>query len=188
MKDYKVKDFMMKNDELLIVREDANIYEAASILEQARQDRGIVGFHSPALLVADATGRVVAKLSLLNLVAGLEPKYSRVEGPKVTRFGLTTEYLESIYRQYGLWQDSLESICRRAGAILVRDLVTRPEESEVVHEDESLSFAVHQMAAGSQHNLVVENTKGEITGLLRLDDIYSKIHDLLETCRLAGNG
>ncbi len=184
MKDYKVADFMTPVSELVAVREDADMYEAAARLDEAAAAQGPGGYHTPAILVRDEAGHAVGKLSLLDLVTGLEPKYASVEGPQVSRFGLPRSYLETMFRQHGLWENSLEHICRRAGSILVRDIMTPPLESQVVLEADSLSMAVHHMALGHHHNLLVRDGAGHISGLLRLADVYARISTMLHACRL----
>ncbi|BBD06900.1 HPP family protein [Desulfovibrio ferrophilus] len=186
MKNFKVRDFMMTTEQLTTIPETANIYEAADIFDRAQRNLEPDEFRYRALLVVDKNGQGVGKLSLLDIIAGLEPRYSQVEPIKMSRFGMTQEQLQSIFLQYGLWESSLVNLCKQADGIIVGDIMDTPNESELVHEDQSLSFAVHQFATGRHHNLVVHDAKGEITGLLRLADVYRIIRDELMECQMKG--
>lgn len=188
MKDYTVADFMTPAKELVSVGQDADMYEAAARLDEAVAALPPGGFHTTAILVLDQGGTPVGMLSMLDLVTGLEPKYASVQGPQVSRFGLPRSYMETMFRQYGLWENSLENICRRAGKIRVREIMTPPAESEVVHLHDSLSMAVHQMALGHHHNLLVKDAAGAVCGLLRLADVYGRINGMLQSCRLERQG
>lgn len=182
MKDYKVRDFMTPVAELNTVSLDADLNEAASQLRQARMIRTLDEFGHRVLLVTDDTGRGVGMLSIMDIVRSLEPKYAQIDDDSYSRFGLTKENLERIFRQYGLWEHDLVGVCTRAAEYKVGDAMSQARESEIVRENESLSFAVHQFALGGHHNLLVKNEQGEITGLLRLVNVYRKVGELLTSC------
>lgn len=184
MKNYTVADFMTPAEDLVAVNRDADMYEAAARLEEATAAHGPGGFHTTAILVRDEGGAPVGILTVLDLVTGLEPKYSSVQGPQISRFGLPRSYMETMFRQHGLWENTLEDICRRAGNIHVHDIMSEPAESQVVRRADSLSMAVHQMALGRHHNLVVLDDTGAVCGILRLADVYARINAMLQSCRL----
>ncbi|MBU1003792.1 MAG: CBS domain-containing protein [Proteobacteria bacterium] len=187
MKDYTVKDFMVSTAKLVTIPENAKVHDAVEILEQAQRELPPEDFRHRVMVVVDKQGEFVGKLSLLDIIAGLEPKYAQVKDFKLSRFGLTQQMLKTIFEQHGLWENSLATLCKRADRILVKDIMDSPEESELVHENESLSFAIHQFATGRHHNLMVHNATGKITGLLRLVDVYGNIRKMLAECRVEGS-
>lgn len=184
MKDYKVRDFMVPTDKLATVPQTANLYEAVDVFEQTLRHLEQDEFRYRALLVVDENGEGVAKLSLLDIIAGLEPKYADVESMKIPDAEMSKEQMQAIFRQYGLWDNSLLDICRQAGEIHVSDVMNVPDDADLVHENESLSFAVHQFAISRNHDLLVHDAKNRITGMIRLPDVYRMIRDNMDECQL----
>lgn len=184
MKDYTVKDFMTPMDEIVKVSLTDDIFSAAEKLEQAQVSLAPSDFRYRALLVVDETGKGKGMLTLLDMVTGLEPKYADVQEMVVSRFGYTKDWLSKIIEQYGLWDDSLRDICARGGGIKVRDIMQFPNEHDTVTEDTGLSLAIHQFASGRHHNLLVTNGSGEITGMIRLSNVYRHINEILKDCRV----
>jgi len=184
MKDYKVRDFMVPTDKLATVPRSANLYEAVDAFEKSLVHLAEDDFRYRSLLVLDDKDRVVGRLSLLDVVAGLEPRYARVEEMKIPGAELSKEQIETIFRQYGLWENSLTDLCRQAADIRVADVMRVPAETDLVREDQSLSFAVHQFALSRNHDLLVQDASGRISGMIRLPEVYRMIRDALVECQL----
>jgi predicted transcriptional regulator len=58
-----------------------------------------------------------------------------------------------------------------------------PSEGEYVEEEASLAEAIHQLVVGHHQSLLVTRG-GEITGILRLTDVFSEICETMEACQV----
>ena len=54
-----------------------------------------------------------------------------------------------------------------------------PTEQEYVEETATLQEAIHRMIVGHHHSLLVTKS-GEITGILRLSDIFASVEDTMK--------
>ena len=75
MKDLKVVDLMVPLSEYATVSEDATLYEAVLELEKAQEEFDHTRYRHRAILVLDSDGKVIGKLSQLDALKALEPKY-----------------------------------------------------------------------------------------------------------------
>jgi hypothetical protein len=176
-----VKDLMVPLDEYATVFEDATLSDAISALEetQAQFDQSKY-MHRAILVLEKQTGKVVGKLSQLDVIRSLEPNYDNI-GQKdslsrlnLTRFGFSAQFMESIMKQYNLWDEPLDSICRKAIRKKVKDIMYTPSDGEYVQESYPLNKAIHQLIMGHHQSLIV--TRGEeIVGILRLTDVFMKL-------------
>lgn len=190
MKSMKVNALMVPLEEYATVSEDATLAEAIGELEKAQtafdQDR----YRHRAILVRERGGeKIIGKLSQLDVIRSLEPKYDLL-GEKeslshisLSRFGFSPKFMESMLEQYNLWQGSLSDICGKAAGKKVRDIMYRVKESECIKESANMSEAVHQLVMGHHQSLLV--TRGDdIVGILRLTDIFREVSALLKECSL----
>ena len=186
MKSIRVKDLMVPLAEYATVSEDATLYEAVVALEsaQAKYDRS--KYRHRAVLVFGRNGKIVGKLSQLDIITALEPKYSEISDSKFlsrTAFGFSQAFLKNIVKHYELWNQPLNDICKKAFDVKVKDFMYTPTEGEYVEEEASLNEAINQLVLGHHQSLLV--TRGdEIVGILRLTDIFKEICEVIKTCAL----
>lgn len=177
-----VKDLMVPLDEYAVVSENATILEAIEALEKAQERYyQMTRFQHRALLVCDISHRIVGKLSQLDVITALEPKYRSEQGSEAIAHtaacGLSPELLRSLMGWYALWEEPFEERCAKAAAMKVKDFMYTPRSDEYVKESDSLEVAIHQLVMGWHQSLLV--TRGEaIVGVLRLVDVFQ------ETARL----
>ena len=184
VKSYLVKDLMVPLSEYATVTEDATLYEAVLSLEEAQEkfeDRH-TRYRHRAILIFDKDGQVVGKLSQLDVLRALEPKYQKmIQGEGLHRFGFTKDFEESILEDYHLFASPLDDICRKAGEQSVKKFMYTPSEVEYVSEDASLDVAMHQFIMGHHQSLLV--TAGEkIVGILRLTDVFAAVFHKMKEC------
>jgi len=185
MKSIPVKDLMIPLKDYATVSEEATLYEAVSALKEARKKFDQSLYQHRAVLVFDATGKIVGKLSQLDVLKALEPKYEDVFSPKgMDRFGINQEYIRKMIRELGLLKPPLDDICRIAAALRVKNIMYKPTEGEYIAETASLSEAVLLLVAGHHQSLLVTRDK-EIVGIIRLTDVFEKISDLIESCTIS---
>lgn len=184
MKSITVKDLMIPLAEYAIVLEEATLGEAILALEKAQKEFAPSQHRHRAILVLDMNKKVVGKISMLDVLRGLEPKYGKIEHTGIlSRAGFSPEFLKSMLDQYALWAEPLKDICGKAAGLKVRHFMYTPSEGEYVDEGATLSQAIHQLVTGDHHSLLV--TRGdEIVGILRLTDVFKEICDEIKACEL----
>lgn len=184
MKAYKVNELMVPLSEYATVSEDADLYEAVLALEKAQEkfEDKHTRYRHRAILILDKDKNVVGKLSQLDVLKALEPKYrDMLQGKGSHRFGFTKKFMQSMLQEYKLFASPLEDICRKAGQKNVKDFMYTPEEGEYVEEDASLDQAIHQLVMGHHQSLLVTRNE-KIVGVLRLTDVFAAVfHKMKES-------
>jgi CBS domain-containing protein len=184
VKSYSVKDLMVPLSEYATVTEDANLYEAVLSLEEAQEkfEDKHTRYRHRGIVILDKDGNVVGKLSQLDVLRALEPKYQEMlQGEGLHRFGFTKKFAKSILEDYHLFANSLDDICRKAGEQNVKEFMYTPTEGEYVSEDASLDVAIHQLIIGHHQSLLVTRDK-KIVGILRLTDVFAAVFHKMKEC------
>ncbi len=185
MKNYQVKDLMVPRSEYAVISEDASIYEAVLALEKAQQAFDQTRYQHRAILVEDSNHKIVGKLQQHDVLRALEPKYKELNSdmPGMARYGFSKKFLLSMLETYELFGKPMDDICKKAGGEKVTDYMHRPTEGEYIDEDESLDKAIHLLVVGSHQSLLVTK-QGDITGLLRLTDVFASVFHAMKECNL----
>jgi len=189
METIKVKDLMVPLSDYVCVSEDATLYDAVIALEEAREKCVVektdtARYGHRAVLICDKDNRVIGKLSHLDVLRSLEPKYSRIgDLKKVSGFGLSAEFMRSMMQEYDLWKAPLEDLCRKAADVKVGSIVDSPLEGEVIDQEASLNQAVHQLIVGRHQSLLVA-AKGNVIGILRLTDVFQEVGSSIKACKI----
>lgn len=184
MKSYLVKDLMVPLSEYATVNEEATLYEAVQSLEEAQEkfEDKHTRYRHRAVLILDKNGHVIGKLSQLDVLRALEPKYQdMIEGEGSHRFGFTKNFMKTILEDYHLFTDPMEDLCRKAGEQNVKRFMYTPTEGEFVSEDASLAVAIHQLIMGHHQSLLVTRDE-KITGILRLTDVFAAVFHKMKDC------
>jgi CBS domain-containing protein len=184
VKSYIVKDLMVPLSEYATVSEDATLHEAILALEKAQEsfEDKHTRYRHRAILILDKDGNVVGKVSQLDLLRALEPKYQgMLEGRGFQRFGFTKQFMKSMLHEYNLFEDPLEDICRKAGKKNVKEFMYTPGEGEYVIESASLGEAIHQLIMGHHQSLLVTRDE-KIVGILRLTDVFAAVFHKMKEC------
>ena len=185
MKTLIVKDLMVPKSDYATISQEANLFEAVTALEEAQKKFDRSQYPHRAVLVFDKNGRIVGKLSMLDVLVALEPKYSELgEIKKVSTYGFSKSFIQALEEQYRLWDKPLDDICRKATGLKVQDCMTKPSASEYVEEDASLSQAINQLVFGRYQSLLVIGGE-EIVGILRLTDVFDGLYqNMKNSCLL----
>ncbi len=183
MQTITVKDLMIPLAEYATVSEDATLHEALTALEEAQNRFDQSRDRHRAVLVCDASGKVVGKLSQFDILRGLEPRYKQIgDLTDTSRFGFTREFLQSMISHYGLFRRALDDLCRKAAEMNVRALMATPAEGEFIEEGATLDKAIHQLVMGHHQSLLV--LRGEdVVGVLRLCDVFREICGRIKACK-----
>lgn len=179
-----VKDLMVPIEEYATVSEDATLYEAVLALEEVQRKPSTREYKHRAVLVCSASGKVVGKLSQLDVLRALEPKFKKLGNVGLLgRFGLGPDVVKIITKELSLLENPLDDLCKKVARIRVRDVMHSPSEGEYVAETASLNEAIRQLVLGPHQSLLV--TRGEaIVGVLRLTDVYVEISERIKACAL----
>ena len=182
MKTIKVKDLMVTKSEYATISEEANLFEAVTALEEAQKRFDRSHYPHRAVLVFDNNSRIVGKLSMLDVLVALEPKYGEMgEIKKFPPYGFSKEFILAIEEQYRLWDKPLDDVCRKATDLKVQHCMTKPSAGEYIEEDASLSQAIHQLVIGCHQSLLVTSSE-EIVGILRLTDVFDGLYQNMKNC------
>jgi CBS domain containing-hemolysin-like protein len=85
-------------------------------------------------------------------------------------------------KEYHLWEEPLDNICKKAAKIIVKTIMYAPTEGEYVREDATLEEAIHQLVMGRHQSLLVTTGK-DIVGILRLTDVFREIANRISECQ-----
>ncbi len=185
MEELRVKDLMVPLSEYATVSEDATLLEAVNALEKAQEEFDDTRYRHRAILVMAEGDRIIGKLTQLDVLKALEPKYQNMKKPHkgMTQYGFSRDFIELTFEECSLWDSPLEDICKKVDQRLVKEFMYTPTEGEYVTEETSLDEAIHQLILGGHQSLLV--TRGDaITGILRLTDVFVVVFHIIKECRL----
>lgn len=183
MQTIAVKDLMVPLDQYATVRDDASLYEAVKALEKAQKDfnRERYQYLHRAILVYDKNKIIIGKISQLDVLKALEPRYRDIgDLSAISRAGLSVEFIRSIMSRYDLYQGSFTEACMTASDLRVKDIMYTPGSDEYVEENESLGNALHHFIMGHHQSLLVTRNKN-IVGILRLTDVFNEVFQRMES-------
>ena len=179
---------MVPLEDYATVSKDATLLEAVMALEKAQEDFDCSRYRHRAILVTGKDGKVVGKVSQLDVLKALEPKYQNLEKHQgVSRLGFSANFIELTVEQYALWDTPLEHICQKIAQTRVEEFMYTPSEGEYVTEDTSLDAAIHQLIVGKHQSLLVTSSDDteNITGILRLTDVFLGVFQIIRECDIS---
>jgi len=180
----KVKEVMVPLNEYATVDEDDTLEQAIKTLYQSQKKISADTYKHRAILAYDETGTITGKVSELDILRALEPKYSKfghtdnIAKMGLSRFGLSNDFLHSLIENYDLWDESCESLVKKAKNRKVKEIMYSPQEGEYVDEDITIPEAIHQLIMGHHQSLLVLK-QDKVIGVLRLTDVFKIICDLI---------
>jgi len=184
MKTQRVNEVMIPLSEYATVKENDTLENAIKTLYSSQKATSNHDYKHRAVLVYDETGDITGKLSALDILRALEPKYSQFGHSDhlgkmgLSRFGLSNDFLLSLVENYNLWDESCESLVEKAKTRKVKEIMYSPQEGEYVNEDITIPEAIHQFILGHHQSLLVLK-KEKVVGILRLTDVFKLICDLI---------
>jgi len=181
-----VKDLTVPKNQYAKISADSTLGEAVLTLQEVQQRELSLDptrHRDRAILVVDEYDQVIGKLSMLNVLRGLLPRYERVRGSRVSskaaaRIGSARLNIDSQERDVGLWNKPLTNLIKKASSVRVRNLIREIADGETVDEGASLDTALNQMIVGRFQSLLVTRDR-EVIGILRLTDVYDEISEKL---------
>jgi len=184
MKNTCVKDIMVPLSDYATVSESANLFEAIMALENEHKKYEDKPYRHQSVLVIDATGDVVGKLSQIDIMEALEPNYLRIgTNINVSRHGFSAAFIRSMMGQNELWERPLLELYKAVKTVNVRGVMYTPVDHQKVKESDTLDKAMHQIVMGRHHSLLVTKEK-KIVGILRSTDVFNWLYDKIGACEL----
>ena len=176
MKTTTVKDMMVPLSEYATVHKDATLYEAVMELEKSQERFKRSPYRHRAVLVFDENHEILAKITQMDVLRALEPKYREIGNTgKIPYSGFSSQFIKSMMSAFDLWEEPLADICKKAAITKVKDFMYSPGEAEFVRENATLGEAIHQLVMGIHHSLIVRNDEQKIVGVLKLTDVFEWI-------------
>ena len=135
MEKMKVRELMRPMEEFPRISSQATFVEAVEALEKAQQAFISGKASQRILLVCDEAGRILGKLSPMDVVQGLEPNYDRIDDLKnIPHYRLAKSTLESMKEQFRLWQRPLSELCKKAYHVKIQNFICLLYTSDAADE------------------------------------------------------
>jgi hypothetical protein len=184
MEKMNVSELMRSVEEFPRISSNATLAEAVGALEKAQKDFASGLKPQRILLVLNETGKIVGKISPMDVVQGLEPGYDKIDSLKTTSpYHLGQKTLDAMKEQFRLWQKPLSDMCKKAYSVKIEKYVKMPNPDQMVNADDKMDNAFHLFVVGRHDSLFVKDGQ-EIVGLIRFSDVYRKIAQTLRECPL----
>jgi CBS domain-containing protein len=182
MEKMNVRDLMRPVEEFPSISSHATLAEAVAALEKA-QEEFISGKNSQRiLLVHNKAGKIVGKISPMDVLQGLEPSYDKIDSLKSSSpYHLGQETLDTMKEQFRLWQRPLADMCRKAYTVKIENYVKMPTPDHMVNADDKMDNVFHLFVVGRHDSLFVRDGN-ELVGLIRFSDVYRKISQTMREC------
>ncbi len=183
MKKYKIKELMVPLSHYAVIPKDATIFEAVMALEKTQLTFNQNSYLNRAILVEDSDGNIVGKLSQLDILRALEPKYAEIKSdlPGMDKYGFSKQFLLSILETYKMFEKPLDDICKKTSMRKASQYMHCPTEGEHINADDSLDQAIHMLIVENHQSLLVTQEK-KIIGILRLTDVFAYISQQMKEC------
>ena len=180
-----MSDLMVPLSEYATVSEDATLYEAVLELERAQAEFDHTKYRHRAILVYDKNNVIIGKLSQMDVLRALEPKYAEMgTGKGLGRYGFTKAFMTSMLDNFQLFEQPFTEICKKASLQNVTEFMSSFSEGEYVEGNATMDKAIHQFVLGNQQSLLVTH-EGKVVGILRLTDMFAVVFHAMKECAIA---
>jgi len=170
----KVKDLMTPVSEYTTFGVDATLSDVVvSLSKSAHRD----------LLIVDDGGNLMGILTTTDILSALEPNYKKLNTKDLGGDTLTHKYVADIFKEFGLWSDTLGALCKKGCDITVGNAMYVPGKEEYLDEEDDLEHGVHNYIVGA-HQPIIVRKDGKVTGVLRLNDVFEEIKKRIIACAL----
>lgn len=191
METLPITHLIISLDDYAVISKDATLYDATQALEDSHEKflstwhaHGDSRYKHRAVLISDEKGDIVGRLSQYDMIKGLEPKYDQIgDDERLQRFGISHTFMHEQMQLYGLWQQPLNSICRKAYSILVKDIMEPITNDQYIDVNASINEAIHAFIINKRQLLLVRR-KSETIGVIRLTDIFLEVCLTIKSCSI----
>lgn len=187
----KVSEFMRPIDVFPVISSDATFMDGVMALESTDEQFKSGKTPERILLVQDMKGKIIGKISPMDIVEGLEPKYDDIDHLESNQFqssrysNLVRKMMRSsllaMKEQYRLWHRPLAELCEKVNTIKIHDFIKMPTPDHMVMIDDNIDVAFHLFVLRRHGSLFVQDGQN-IVGLILFSDIYKKIRETIKNC------
>lgn len=184
----KIKKWIHPVDNFPRISYRASLMEAVAALKKADASCQAGRYAQRTLLVHDAAGSIIGKLSPIDIVAALESHCKRSKA-NMGRWpaSLFMALLEKLGKYLLPGRNPLAEHWQKAHRINMLPHIKRSSSSNIIGANDTMELAFHLFATGRHDSLFVVQ-KNEIKGLLLFADVYEGISTFLQSCPLAQLG
>ncbi|MCK7505457.1 MAG: CBS domain-containing protein [Desulfobacterales bacterium] len=162
------------------------MYDAVIGLEKAQEKYTYKhsAYRHRAILVLDQNGKVIGKISQIDVLRALEPKYEEIlEGRGFMASVSPRNSSRPCSRTMPFSTTRCATCAARLRRSRLRNSCTPPARGNSSPRTATLDQAIHQFVIGNHQSLLV--TRGEdIIGILRLTDVFTAVFHMMKECRL----
>ena len=176
-----VRDLMVPADKFTKISSEASIYEGLAALESAQEKYLSGKSEQRILLVEDKGGKIMGKMSPIDLLSGLETKYQKINYEETLKH-LGLRYIwTAMEEEYQLWGDPFKDLCRKASKVKIKEFIKAPSEGQTVFPDDPIGKSLHLFIM-NRHDSLFVFAADKIIGLLRFSDVYRKASQTMKEC------
>lgn len=173
MEEKHVRDIMVPLEEYAVVSQEATIKEALKVMKESSERLSPGKYRHLGILVKDAEGNIVGKLTQADILRGLEPDYKDIGGSYISP--LMRANMADIMTHVP--DKTFLERCKAQKDKKVRDFMTTVALS--VNVNEVLGHALHIMLISEHIGLLVTGEGKKPVGILRLTDIYQLVKEAI---------
>lgn len=174
MQTITVAQLMVPLSEYASVAVSATLADAVAALVRAQKGFDPSRYRHRAVLVVDENNHVIGKISQVNVLKALEPKYTNelgIDGDLGIQ-RLSNYILKTMVDKYDLFREPFDEACKRAATLPIRQVMHQPKADEFIRRNDTLGQAIHRLVMGCHQSLLVRDGKA-VVGILRLTDVFS---------------
>ena len=180
----KVSDVMRPIGGFPVIPSSATFMEGVATLENVDEEFKAGKTPERILLVHDNNEKIIGKISPMDIVQGLEPRYDYMDGFKTNQYSLMIESsIRAMKEELQLWNKPFAELCKRANSIKISSFIKMPKADQMVRINDSIDVAFHLFILSRHGSLFVKDGE-EIVGLILFSDIYKRIKENLKSCAI----
>jgi hypothetical protein len=183
MENLQVSDLYVPADKFPRIDDQATFYQALQALDSAQEEYLSGRAAQQILLVEDSAGKIIGKISPIDLFCALETGYRRVNVEELVKQYGVNYISHTMSEDMHLWKNPFHDLCRKASSVQIHNFVNAPKAGQSVKIDDPLAKCYHLFVMNRHDSLFVFD-QGEIAGLLRFTDVYKKVSQTMRECSL----
>ncbi len=181
-----VKELMTPAEQLPRISQEESFSAVLKALDRCHAEFQSGKKSTCILLVHDGQGRIVGKVSPIDLLLALEPRYSGLKG-NIGEYARSHSYdkmIGSALDQASLWTTPLRELCSNASNLPIKDFIRHPATGQTVKATDSLDQALHRFVTGRHDSLFVTDGS-RLVGMLTFSDVYAHVSEAMrDVCKL----
>ncbi len=175
-----VKDLMIRTGDLASIHSQASVAEAVVALGKLVENFRIGGHSSRVLLVVDDSGRMLGKLSPVDMLQGLDASSSlQVDATASAQLGRVRHIIETCNVSQRHAASSWDEAYDVSHHTRVCDIMRKPAKGQIISEDASLNEAMHRFSDGRYSNLFVADGEHNLVGVLDVNLFYDALANMV---------